>query len=247
LEFTLLVEKNQSIGVKESKRGLHIAMIMDGNRRYAVKKGLPKVIGHEFGAESFSKIVSSLKSLDLVNEFSLYTFSVQNFNRSDKEISYIMDLFRKFFKKENSRLEDEKIRIRFLGRLDMFPKDIQKMCAEAEERTKNFTDYTVNFCFGYGGREEIVDAVKNIASKIKDGELSVDDIDEETISSNLYSNSEPDIVIRTGGDFRTSNFLPWQTIYSEWFFLDVLWPEFTVDDLKKCISDFNSRERRFGR
>ena len=230
-----------------NEKKLHVAMIMDGNRRYAVKKGFLKVKGHEFGAESFDKIVSSMKELGSVNEFSFYTFSVQNFNRSEKEVAYIMNLFRKFFKKEINRLDEEGIMIKFLGRLDLFPEDIKKMCLEAEEKTKNFKNYRINFCFGYGGREEITDAVKKIALKVDIGEIKPADVNEELISSYLYSNHEPDIIIRTGGDFRTSNFMPWQSTYSEWFFVDKLWPEFTIDDLKKCISDFKNRNRRFGK
>lgn len=222
-------------------------MIMDGNRRYAVKKLLPKVKGHEFGAKTFSKIAKSIKEIDEVNEFSFYTFSVQNFNRDKKEVDYIMNLFEKFFNEQIHILKEEKVKIKFLGRLNLFPENIQKICKQAEEETKDFNEYRINFCFGYGGREELVDATKLIAKQIKEGTLQPEDITEETISNELYSNNEPDIVIRTGGDHRTSNFLPWQTTYSEWFFLDKLWPEFKVDDLKECISQFNKRERRFGK
>lgn len=222
-------------------------MIMDGNRRYAVKKLLPKVKGHEFGAKTFSEIAKSIKKLKNVNEFSFYTFSVQNFNRNKKEVDYIMNLFREFFKEQIPKLKEEEIKIKFLGRLELFPQDIQDLCEQAEEETKDFNEYRINFCFGYGGREEITDATKSIAKQIKEGNLQPEDITEEIISKELYSNHEPDIVIRTGGDHRTSNFLPWQTTYSEWFFLNKLWPEMKVEDLKECISQFNKRERRFGK
>ena len=230
-----------------SNKKLHIAMIMDGNRRYAVKKLLPKVKGHKFGAKTFSEIAKSIKEIKDVNEFSFYTFSVQNFNRNQKEVDYIMNLFKEFFQEQIPILKKDEVKIKFLGRLELFPEEIQTLCKQAEDETKDFDKYRINFCFGYGGREELVDATKAIAKQIKEGTLQPEEITEETINNKLYSNHQPDMVIRTGGDNRTSNFLPWQTTYSEWFFLDKLWPEFKVEDLKECISKFNKRERRFGK
>ena len=230
-----------------NSKKLHIAMIMDGNRRYAVKKGLLKVKGHEFGAKTFEDIVQELVDNDDLSEFTFYAFSVQNFNRSQKEVDYLMNLSRKFFKKMISKFDEQKICVRFLGRLDLFPQDIQDLCFEVEEKTASYTEKRINFCHGYGGREEIVDAAKQIAKEVQEGNISPDDISEDLFSRYLYFNHEPDIVIRTGGDFRTSNFLPWQTIYSEWFFLKELWPEFTVEKLREVVVDFQNRERRFGK
>ncbi len=220
---------------------------MDGNRRYAVKKGEPKVKGHEYGANTFSKIIEDAKKSNLIRELTFYTFSVQNFNRNQTEVDYIMKLFRKFLDKHISKLAKEDAKIKFLGRLELFPKDIQKKVKELEEKTKDKKEFQVNFCFGYGGREEIIDASKKLAEDVKEGKINPEDIDESLFENYLYTNHNPDIIIRTGGNIRTSNFLLWQTIYSEWFFLDKLWPEMTFGDIKDCIDQFNSRERRFGK
>ncbi len=219
----------------------HVAFIMDGNRRYAKAHGMPLLKGHQKGAETVEKLFSWAKELD-IKEITLYSFSIQNFNRSKEEFAYLMDLFEIFFGKVYSRLQKskEKIRFNFIGRLNLFPARTQKLAKELMQKTKNNKDFVVNFAFGYGGREEIVDAVNQILKK------GIKKVDEKIISQNLYLSSEPEIVVRTSGEHRTSNFLPWQSTYSEWFFVKKSWPEFTKNDLKKILSEFNSRERRFG-
>lgn len=228
-------------------KNLHVALIMDGNRRYAKQKGLQAVKGHEFGAETLEKIGKTCPSLG-ISTVTLYAFSTKNFNRSPKEINHLMNLFQSFF--SNKSVKEMRVKgtkFRFLGRLSMFPKDIQEQCKKLEEQTKNNTKLVAQFCFGYGGHEEIVDATKAIAQKIQKKTLKPQDITEKCIEKHLYSSLQPDFIIRTGGDIRTSDFLPWQTAYSEWFFIDKFWPELTSEDIQRCVEDFNNRQRRFGR
>jgi undecaprenyl diphosphate synthase len=223
----------------------HVAVILDGNRRYARKHGLPLYKGHEKGAENVKNLIGWAKELG-VEELTLYSFSMQNFKRAKEEVSYLFKLAERFFRRILDAIKKgtdkllQYVRFNFVGRLYLFPKQIQTLARALIEKTKNHTGVKVNFALGYGGREEIVDAVKKIVKK------GVKKIDEKTISENLYLQSEPDLVIRTGGEQRTSNFLPWQATYSEWFFVKKTWPEFTKNDLKRIISEFNVRERRFG-
>ncbi|MCB9361836.1 di-trans,poly-cis-decaprenylcistransferase [Candidatus Woesearchaeota archaeon] len=226
----------------------HIGIIMDGNRRFAKRNMLQSIKGHEQGAKKVSELLEWCKEAR-VKELTLYTFSLENFKRAPEEVNYLMDLFRKEFNslKEDQRLEENKIRIRFLGRTNLLPADVQQMIAELEDRTKEYEEYQINFALAYGGRGEIIDAVKLIAQKVKAGELDPEEIDEQSFAGYLYTDHQPDLVIRTGGDHRTSNFLPYQTAYSEWFFIPQMWPEFSKEDFTAIIEQFNSRERRFGR
>ncbi len=218
----------------------HVAIILDGNRRFAKRHHLPFYIGHRKGAENVESLLDWAKELK-INELTLYSFSMQNFKRARKEFKYLMNLFEVFFKKVMKRLEKEKnVQFTFIGRLTLFPKKVQELAKQLMMQSRNNKPFKVNFAFGYGGREEIVDAVNKILKK------KIKKVSEKTISDNLYLNSDPEIIIRTGGDQRTSNFLPWQSIYSEWFFVRKMWPEFTKLDLKRIISQFHSRERRFG-
>ncbi|MEK6886930.1 MAG: polyprenyl diphosphate synthase [Nanoarchaeota archaeon] len=219
----------------------HVAIILDGNRRYAKKHNLPLYRGHEFGAQKVEKLFDWADELG-IKELTLYSFSMQNFKRTKGEFNYLMKLFEIFFKKAIDKLkQNPKVQFNFIGRMNLFPKKIQTLAKELERKSKNNKTLKVNFAFGYGGREEIVDAVKQIVKK------KIKNINEKIISDNLYLSSEPEIIIRTGGDQRTSNFLPWQSIYSEWFFLSKTWPDFKKLDLKKIVNQFNSRERRFGK
>ena len=224
---------------------MHIGIILDGNRRYARAHNMPLYKGHEKGAQNVAKLFEWAKELG-VDELTLYTFSMQNFKRKREEVSYLMKLFEKFFTKFLKMIKEGKdklvklIRFNFIGRLSLFPKHVQRIIRKLIQKTKNNKELKVNFAFGYGGREEIVDAVRKIVRK------GVKKIDEKTISGNLYLSSEPQIIIRTGGEQRTSNFLPWQGIYAEWFFPKKTWPEFNKLDLKKILKQFNARERRFG-
>ncbi len=226
----------------------HIGIILDGNRRFAKRLMLEPWKGHELGFEKLKKLFKWCKELD-IKEITLYCFSMQNFNRPKKEFDYLMNLFEKAFNEllTNEDVHKYKIKISVIGRRYLFPEKVQKAIKKAVDATKNYNNYKVNIALAYGGREEIVDAVKKIAEKVKNKELEIKDINEETFSENLYLNTEPDLIIRTGGNRRTSNFLPWQSIYSEWFFLEKAWPEFEKEDLIKVIEEYKNRERRFGK
>lgn len=224
-----------------------IAIILDGNRRYARKKGLSPWEGHRFGAEKVKDILQWAYDLG-VKELTLYSFSMDNFNRPEKEKKELFRLFEQNIKKlkNNKKLDKHGISVRFIGRLHMFPKGIQKEMSEVMEKTKNYGKFKLNFAMAYSGKAEITDALKKIINKLKNGEISEEDINENLINENLYLSSSPDILIRPGGEKRISDFLLFQMAYTEIFFLDKLWPEFTKDDLAKIIREFKRRERRFG-
>jgi len=228
--------------MSQNKNPKHISIILDGNRRYAKKVGIPQLKGHESG---YNKIKDLLKwCVELgIKEVTLYCFSTENFNRNKKEVNYIFNLFRKNignFKKDKT-IHDNKVKIRFVGRLSMFPKDMQKSMHEIMDLTKNYENYKLNLALAYGSRSEIVDAFKKISSK------NIKDIDEDTVTKHLYLTNDVDIFIRPGGEKRISNFLLWQSSYAEIFFTNKLWPEFTKEDLIVIINEFKQRERRFGR
>jgi len=226
----------------------HIGIIMDGNRRFSKRLMMKPWKGHEWGAKKIKKLMEWCKEFN-VRELTLYTFSIQNFNRPKEEFEYLMDLFRKNFDrlKNDNRVEELGIKINVIGRTWMFPKDIQEKIKKVMDKTKKNKKYIINFAMAYGGREEVIDAVKKVAEQVKKGKLDIDDINDETFSRNLYFSDEPDLIIRTGGERRSSNFLPYQSAYSEWIFLDKMWPEFTKQDFKIAIENYMNRERRFGR
>ncbi len=230
--------------------GLHIAMILDGNRRYAKKKNIPAYMGHNKGAETFRNVINWLDELSHENpekydftEMTFYVFSMQNFRRSKKEVETLMNLFMKAVDEmmTDKRIEKNRVRIRFIGRLHLLPKKLQERIKAIHEKTKEFKDKIMNFAMAYGGREEIVDAVNRILNRGRK------EISEHEFQRYLYMESEPDIIIRTGNVIRTSNFLPWQAIYSEWFFLEKMWPEITKQDIKEIVDEYYNRERRFGK
>ena len=174
---------------------------------------------------------------------------MQNFNRPKREFDFLMDIFVKAANDAaaNEDVHNNKIKINPIGRWHLFPEKVQEAMKKAVEATRDYNDFAVNLCLAYGGREEIVDGVKRLAADIKEGKIDAKDIDEDKFSEYLYMNSDPDLIIRTGGDRRTSNFLAWQSIYSEWFFIKKFWPEFEKEDLINCIDEFMGRERRFGK
>jgi tritrans,polycis-undecaprenyl-diphosphate synthase [geranylgeranyl-diphosphate specific] len=226
----------------------HVAIILDGNRRFAKKLMLEPWKGHEYGEDKVEKLVEWAIELKL-SELTLYTFSIQNFNRPKPEFDYLMNLIVKAIAKlsADDKLEKYGIRVQVVGRYTMFPKEVVDAIEKLMVRTENNNKFTINLAMAYGGREEIVDAVKKIALLIESKKLDSKDITESIIQDNLYLSSEPEIIIRTGGEKRTSNFLMWQSYYSEWFFLDKMWPEFTKEDLKEILLEFEQRERRFGK
>ena len=225
-----------------------IAIILDGNRRYAKKKGLKPWKGHKFGAEKVRDIIEWCGDLG-IKELTLYSFSVYNFDRSESEKKTLFLLFGEYLKKlkNDERLDKNGIRVRFIGRLQMFPENIQKEMREVMEKTKNNGKFKLNFAMAYSSKAEITDALKKIIQKIKNKEINEEDIDEKLINENLYLSSATDILIRPGGEKRISDFLLWQAAYTELIFLDKLWPEFTKEDLIECVEEFKRRERRFGK
>ena len=232
---------------KKNAHPEHVGIILDGNRRFAKKLMAKPWMGHQWGAEKVQKLFEWSKDLG-VKELTLYAFSMQNFNRPEEEFNYLMKVFIDFFEKtkQNTVIHENKIRVKFIGRIHLFPKEVHEKMLELMDATKDYGDYQVNLAMAYGGREELVDAVKKIGRQLESGELKAEDVDAETINKNIYLNHEPDLIIRTGGDHRTSNFLVWQSWYSEWFFLEKCWPEFEKEDLAACIEAYVNRERRFG-
>jgi tritrans,polycis-undecaprenyl-diphosphate synthase [geranylgeranyl-diphosphate specific] len=219
----------------------HIGIILDGNRRFAKRLMLEPWRGHELGFKKLEKIMEWLKETG-VKEFTLYCFSLENFNRPKIEFDFLMKIFKEAFEmlKTDKRIHENKIRLRFIGKRELFDKEIQERITDLEEITKDYNDYIINFALGYGGRQEIIEAVRKL---VKKGE----EINEENLQENLWLRHDIDLVIRTGGEKRTSNFLPWQATYAEWIFLDKMWPEFEKQDLLDCIEEFNNRKRRFGK
>ena len=230
----------------DSKVPGHVAIILDGNRRFAKKLGLQPWKGHEYGMKKLEELFRWCLELG-VKELTLYSFSTENFDRAKNEIDFLFGLFKKKFNeigKSNGIFKND-VRVNVIGRIHMFPKYIQKAINKVAEKTKNNRKLTVNFALAYGGRQEIIDSFKKIIKG--NPNINPDKINEMIITQNLYLQSEPEMVIRPGGEMRTSNFLTWQSVYSEWIFIDKFWPEFTKNDLMKCIREFNRRERRYGK
>ena len=228
----------------------HIGIIMDGNGRWAKKRGLNRWDGHKEGANVFRRICSYACDIG-IKSITFYAFSTENWRRPPEEVAAIMDLFRDYLGEAEDR-ENENIQkgmqMHFIGRRDDMPDDIVSLMETAEENSKDANRIKVNIAINYGGRLEIVDAVKKIAEKVKNGEMEPEDITEDDISANVYTagQGDPDLIIRPSGELRLSNFLLWQSAYSELWFSDILWPDFTTDDLDKAIDDYNNRNRRFG-
>ena len=225
----------------------HIAIIMDGNRRWAKEKGLDTKYGHKAGAETLEKIASFANNIGL-QYLTVYAFSTENWKRTKEEIGALMLLLNhyldKFLYKESLR----NIKIKVLGNIDNIDKNLQTSIKKLIEKSKNNTGLTLNIAFNYGGRDEIVRAVKNISEQVKEGNINIDDVTEDLVSNNMYTKGEPepDLLIRPGGELRISNFLLWQLAYTEFLFINKYWPDFTEDDLLEAISIFEKRNRKFG-
>ena len=225
----------------------HIAIIMDGNRRWAKAKGMPGKAGHKEGAKTLEKIVRYANKIGL-EYITVYAFSTENWKRTEDEVGTLMALLQNYLDDYSKRADTENIKVKILGDISVLSAGMQKSIKNCMERTKDNTGVTFNIALNYGGRNEILSAVKKIAQDVKDEKLKVDDITEEVISNNLYTKGEPDpdLVIRTSGELRTSNFLPWQIVYSEFLFLDKLWPDFTEEGLDNAILEYQKRNRKFG-
>lgn len=224
----------------------HVAIIMDGNRRWAKKNNLNTPQGHKEGAENLKRIAKFANKIG-IKYLTVYAFSTENWKRSQEEVGAIMKLL-KFYLLDFFNWSDENIKINVLGRIAELPKDLKDQIHKIEEKTKNNTGLVLNICFNYGGRDEIVTATKNIAQKVLDGELNIEDINERLFSDYLYTANQPDpdLLIRTSGEERISNFLPWQISYSEFVFTDKFWPEFNEQEFLNSIQIYQKRTRRFG-
>lgn len=225
----------------------HIAIIMDGNRRWARERGKEASEGHKAGAETLENIAKYCNEIG-VKYLTVYAFSTENWKRSREEVSALMILLKNYLKKFSKNANKENIKIKILGDIEILEDGLKKSIKEAVERTKNSTGLTLNIAFNYGGRAEIINSTRRIATMILENKISVDDINEKLIADNLYTESQPDpdLLIRPGGELRTSNFLPWQLVYSEFYFTNKYWPDFSNDDLMEAIQTFNKRNRKFG-
>ena len=225
----------------------HIAIIMDGNGRWAKKRGLPRTAGHSAGAESFRRIANYCRSIG-VKYLTVYAFSTENWKRSQEEVSGIMKLLGKYLREAMADMEKNHVRFRFFGDLSRLSPDLRDLCLQAENTSSGFDDVQVNFCLNYGGRDEIIRAARQFARDVAEGKQKAEDLSESLFETYLDSAGipDPELVIRPSGEQRTSNFLPWQSAYSEFVFMDVLWPDFGPDDLDRAISQYHQRNRRFG-
>ena len=225
----------------------HIAIIMDGNRRWAKSKGLPAALGHKEGAKTLEKIVRYAKKVG-IKYITVYAFSTENWKRTEEEVSALMNLMQNYLDDYSKRADSENIKVNILGSRQGLSEKMKDLIEKCMERTKNNTGITFNIALNYGGRDEIVKAVKSIAEKVKENEIDIEDITEQTISDNLYTKNQPDpdLLIRTSGEIRLSNFLPWQLVYTEFVFVDKNWPDFNEQDLDEAIEIYQKRNRKFG-
>jgi tritrans,polycis-undecaprenyl-diphosphate synthase [geranylgeranyl-diphosphate specific] len=238
-------------GIKKGIHPNHVALIMDGNRRYARAKRLPGHYGHRLGRENLKNILEWFWDLE-IEYVTLYAFSTENFDRTDEEINELMGLFETTFQEliDHPELKKRNVRIKVIGRTHLLPKKVQKAILSAEESTKsNVPGPTLIIAIGYGGRAEMIDAMKSIARKVATNEIKIDEIDELVVERHLYTNGipDPDLIIRTSGEERLSGFLTWQSVYSELYFADVYFPGFRKIDLWRAIRTYQSRKRRIGK
>ena len=225
----------------------HIAIIMDGNRRWARQRGLDPKLGHKEGAKALEKIVRYANKIGL-GYITVYAFSTENWKRTEDEVGALMKLLQNYLEDYSKRADTENIRVKVLGDITALSESMQKSINNCMKRTKNNTGVTFNIALNYGGRDEIVKAVRKISEDVKEGKLQPEEINEETISNSLYTagQPDPDLLIRTSGELRTSNFLPWQIVYSEFVFVEKNWPEFEEKDLDEAIEIYQRRNRKFG-
>ncbi|MGR7812437.1 isoprenyl transferase [Lacinutrix undariae] len=226
----------------------HVAIIMDGNGRWAKKQGLLRAIGHENGTKSVRETVETSAELGIKN-LTLYAFSTENWNRPKLEVQTLMKLLVRSLNKEIKTLQDNNIQLNAIGNLNDLPKKVYKELLEVIDKTKNNSRMTLTLALSYGAREELISAVKQISDKVKNNIISVENIDESIINKHLYTHNLPDVdlLIRTSGEQRISNFLLWQIAYAELYFTDILWPDFKKNNLYEALIDYQNRERRFGK
>lgn len=246
----IIAEKEYTENVAEIVKNTnlqHIAIIMDGNRRWAKNCNLPSAVGHKKGVESLKTAVRSCHKFG-IKYLTVYAFSTENWNRKPEEVNFLMELLAHTIKNELNELYENGVVISFIGDLTKLNKKLQKILSDAVEKTKNNVGVNLQIAFNYGSRDEIVNAVKNISQKVLNNEISLNDISEETISNELYTTSipDPDLLIRTGGEMRVSNYLLWQIAYSELLVTPQYWPEFDENSMAEAVMEFNNRQRRYG-
>jgi undecaprenyl diphosphate synthase len=234
--------------IHKEKLPNHVAIIMDGNGRWAKQQGLLRVIGHENGTKAVRQTVEASAELGIKN-LTLYAFSTENWNRPKLEVQTLMKLLVKSLKKEIKTFQDNKIKLRAIGCLEDLPKKAHKELLDVIEKTKNNTNMTLTLALSYGSREEIVNVIKELSLKVKNNIISPESIDESIINKHLYTQNLPDVdlLIRTSGEQRISNFLLWQIAYAELYFTDILWPDFNKEHLYEALINYQNRERRFGK
>jgi len=227
----------------------HIAIVMDGNGRWATKRALPRTAGHAAGAETFRRVATYCKNIG-IEYLTVYAFSTENWKRSKEEIAKIMELLEKYLHESIAKMERDKVKMKFIGDTTVLSPKLQELIAETEELSKKFDGVQVNICLNYGSRDEIIRAVQKYAATIQStpGTTNTPELTEETFEKFLYTVDipDPDLVIRPSGEMRLSNFLLWQTAYSEFYFTDTLWPDFNEHELDKAIATYQSRDRRYG-
>ncbi len=234
--------------MEEDKKLEHLAIILDGNRRWAKEHGLNSSLGHKKGAEVLENIVKYCNKINM-KYLTVYAFSTENWKRTEEEVGYLMILLQTYLDKLLKSLNMDNVKMEFIGNIEGLPEGLQNRIHKIEEKTKNNTCLDFMMAFNYGGRDEIVRATKKIYQKVANGEINIEDITEQTITDNLYTagKKDPDMVIRTSGELRTSNFLPWQITYSELFFMNKYWPDFTETDIDLCVEEFSKRHIRKGK
>ena len=225
----------------------HIGIIMDGNRRWAKSKGLPIPMGHKEGAKTLEKIVRHANKIG-IKHLTVYAFSTENWKRSEEEVGALMLLLQNYIETYSKKADSENIKVKFLGDITVLKSNLQQGINDCIERTKNNTGITFNIAINYGGRAEILKAVKEISQDVKNSKIDIEDINEELFSSKLYTNGQPDpdLIIRTSKEMRTSGFLTWQSVYSELLFVEKYWPDFNEQDLDDAIKEYEKRNRKFG-
>ena len=223
----------------------HIAIILDGNGRWAKKRGLPRTAGHAVGSETFRKIATYCKNIG-VEYLTVYAFSTENWNRPEEEVGTIMKLLGKYLNEAIETMERDHIKMKIFGDVAGLPAELQKLVEKTDEISSRYEGFQANICLNYGGRDEIVNAARRYAQDLAEGKAP--ELTEESFSNYMYSAGipDPDLLIRPGGEQRISNFLLWQCAYAEFYFTDVLWPDFTPEELDKAIAEFNRRDRRYG-
>ena len=243
----ITAEKEQVTDIVKQTGLKHVAIIMDGNRRWAKENNLLSAVGHKKGVDSLKNAVKSCHKFG-IKYLTVYAFSTENWNRKPEEVNFLMELLANTIKNELTELHDNGVVIKFIGDLTKLNKKLQKILSDAVEKTKDNNGVNLQIAFNYGSRDEILNAVKNISKKVLNKEISLDEISENTISNELYTNGipDPDLLIRTGGEMRVSNYLLWQIAYSELLITQQYWPDFDENSMSEAILEFNHRQRRFG-